>query len=115
MPDYDGVRIRITSDESLITELEKELRDADLPILSSGVVQSPGTLALDFGTVASLVTMASTLFFNGPIVPALLRLLRKNKKHRIIIDGPEKRIEIEWHSAITAEEIRDTLKQLATL
>jgi hypothetical protein len=108
-----GVRIRITSEESLITELAEELRRSDLPILSSGVVESPGRLALDFDTVASIVTVVTGL--SGPIGPALLGRLRKHKKTRVIVDGPEKRVEIEWHKAITAEEVNRALKIVSTL
>jgi hypothetical protein len=115
VPAYEGTRIRITSEESLITALEEMLRDENLPVLSSGVVERPGRLALDFDTVSSVVTLASTLFFSGPIIPSLLKLLRKHKKTRIIVDGPEKRIEIEWHSAITEDEIRKVLEQVAAL
>ena len=110
-----GIRIRITSEESLIAELEQMLRDEDLPILSSGVVENPGKLALDFDTVSSIVTSVSALFFSGPIIPGLLGLLRKNKKHRILIDGPRKRIEITWHSDVTEAEISDALRQAAAI
>lgn len=110
-----GTRIRITSEEAVIADLEQVLREADLPVLSSGTVDSPGRLALDFDTVSSIVTMASTLFFSGPIVPALLRLLKKHKKTRIIVDGPRKRIEIEWHSAASEDEIRQALQEAAAI
>ena len=115
MSEHGGTRIRITSEESLITELEGKLRDENLPILSSGIVERPGRLALDFDTASSIVLMASALFFNGPIIPELLHLLHKHRKSRIIVDGPDKRVEIEWHSDITEEDIRRALKQVATL
>ena len=110
-----GTRLRITSEEAIIADLEKVLREEDLPVLSSGTVDNPGRLALDFDTVSSIVTMASTLFFSGPIVPSLLRLLKKNKKSRIIVDGPRKRIEIEWHVDVSEEEIRQALRDAAAI
>lgn len=110
-----GTRLRITSEEAIIADLEKVLREEDLPVLSSGAVDNPGRLALDFDTVASVVTMASTLFFSGPIVPSLLGLLKKHKKSRIIIDGPRKRIEIEWHADVTEDEIRQALHDAAAI
>jgi hypothetical protein len=110
-----GVRLRITSEESIIAELEQVLRDENLPVLSSGAVENPGRLALDFDTVSSIVTSVSALFFSGPIVPGLLGLLRKNKKSRIIVDGPRKRIEITWHSEVTEAEISDALRQAAAI
>jgi hypothetical protein len=106
-----GPRIRITSEELVIADLEQVLRKEQLPVLSSGVVENPGRLALDFGTVSSVVTVASALFFSGPIVPELLHLLRKHRKHRIIIDGPRKRVEIEWRPDITEEDIRKALRE----
>jgi hypothetical protein len=110
-----GTRIRITSEEALIADLEEMLREENFPILSSGTVENPGRLALDFDTISSIVTTVSALFFSGPIVPGLLRLLRKNKGSRIIIDGPRKRIEIEWHSDVTEDEISNALRQAATI
>ena len=110
-----GVRIRITSDQKVVAELESVLRDEDLPVLSSGPVESPGRLALDFDTVASVVTMTSTLLFNGAIVPNLLRLVRHDRTRRIIVDGPDKRVEIEYRDGITEDDIRRDLRIIAEL
>jgi hypothetical protein len=106
MEDQTGPRLQIIGDKDTISGVVQLLKDEEIRLISHGPVQDPGRLALDFETVGSVVAIASTLFFQGPIVPQILSLLRKSghKKggQELIIQGPGGRFELT-----TADELSD--------
>jgi hypothetical protein len=98
MEDQAGARIQILGDAETVGGIVELLESEGLRVVSHGPVDDPGRLALDLETIGSVVTIASTLFFQGPIVPQILHLLRRRGRQkdeqRLILQGPGGRFEL---------------------
>jgi hypothetical protein len=107
--------IRIQSDPDVMTEIEALLRADDagsegVESVQIATVESDG-MGADFGVeiLAALLAIVSHLFFDGPIVPKLYKLLRKHRGKRVTIDTETRKITIEVTDDFTLEQLKALL------
>lgn len=109
------MEVRFVSDAEFIAELEAELRgdSAGFEIESVEQEENPEVFGFDFGLAVVLIGLASDLFFEEPLVPMLVRLIRRRAPRRIRIDTPLGTATFEPGSDMSEEEIREAVKRLA--
>ncbi len=89
-------------------------------VISSGPVEDPGRLSMDLGTAASVISAATPLFFEGPVIPQIWRLLRSKSattdaesQDSLVLRGPGGRFVVDAPQNMTVEELV-VLYRLAT-
>ncbi len=105
MSSGDGPRISMMSDPETIDEIARILESAGLPVVARKPVDDPGRIAFDLGTVETLVTIATGLFFSGPVIPAIWKWLRSGSDRVLVFDGITRRIEVTGGPELTQEEL----------
>ncbi|MET8138680.1 hypothetical protein ABZU32_00080 [Sphaerisporangium sp. NPDC005288] len=99
-------RVRILADEETASFLAEELTGAGETVVDRAPVADPGRLALDLGTVESIVALVSALFIEGPIITRLWERMRSGKTQKLVFEGPLRKVTIEAKSDLTQEEIK---------
>ncbi|MEZ0075405.1 hypothetical protein [Planotetraspora sp. GP83] len=99
-------RIRMLSDEETVSFLVEGVTNSGGRVVSRAPVADPGRLALDLSTVESVIAIVSALFIDGPIIPQLLERLRSGKSHKVVFEGPLRKITIEGREGLTEEELK---------
>ncbi|MGN6216114.1 MAG: hypothetical protein ACTHN7_04035 [Solirubrobacterales bacterium] len=108
------MQVRFASDQEFIEALSAELSQdpVDFEVKSVRVEEDPSVLGFDFETIAVLIGLASDLFLEEPLVPLLVRLIRRQPPRRIRIDTPLGTTTFEPRKDMSEEEIRAALRRL---
>lgn len=105
MTSSNGPRISMMSDPGTIDEIALILESAGLPVVVRRPVDDPGRLAFDLGTVEALITIATGLFFTGPVIPAIWKWLHSDSERVLVVDGTARRIEVTGGPELTQEQL----------
>jgi hypothetical protein len=106
MPAETSVRFR--GDLELISEIEQLLDDSgEAEVIEFQAEEDSGT-GTEFGIeiIATVVGLVSDLFFDGPIVPALVQVFRKKPGSKITIETPRGSIVVTTSGDFTKEQLR---------
>ena len=107
------IELRFLSERLFVESLEDALSgQSSVNVQKSQVVSDPTDLNLDLGTVSAVVATMSSLFFEGPIVPTLARVLRRTTPRKVRIESPFGTVTFEPSSDVSDVEIRAWLKRL---
>lgn len=111
----DGTGIRIQGEPDVIGELAAALEPADgVDVLRVETDDTAG-IGADFAleTVATLIAIASGLFVDGPLVPALWGILRKHRGTTISVETPTRTVTVRSDADLSEESVRAILAALA--
>jgi hypothetical protein len=111
----DGRAIRIQGDSVVVEEIAALIQASeDAQYLRTEQDDSAG-IGADFAleTVATVIAIASALFFDGPIVPKLYAVLRRHRGTRISIETPTCSVSVEVTGDLSEESLRKALAELA--
>jgi|SRR5215471_6780771 len=82
--------LRFVSDREFVAELESDLLST--PTVTAEVerrpVTDPGTLGFDMRDLDTLLATVHYLSIIGPLVPLLLKVIRRKPPRRILIESP---------------------------
>lgn len=107
--------VRLQGDPALMEEVEALLSDSDeIEVTSSDSGQGGEGLDFDIATLATIVGLVSSLFFDSAIVPSLWKALRRHKGSSIVIETPLRTVKITSTEELTEEEVRQLLMTLMT-
>lgn len=108
------MQVRIAAEKDFIDELAAELEEGQdgFDVKSVAVEENPAVLGFDFGIIAVLIGLASDLFLEEPLVPLLLRTIKRRPTRRIRIDTPLGTTTFEPRADMSEEEIREALRRL---
>lgn len=112
----DGRPIRIQGDPAVVEEVAALVKESEEAEYVRTEQDDSGGIGADFAleTVATVIAIASTLFFDGAIVPKLYALLRRHRGTRISIETPTRSVTIEVTGDLSEESLRKVLSELAT-
>ena len=108
------VEVRLLSEEAFAAALAAEITDAGGGIQLEAVElqKDSSSLGFDLGTIAAVIAVVQGLAVDGPLVPALLRALRREKPRKIVISTPFSTITYEPTESPTEEEVRQVVTRL---
>lgn len=111
----EGIATRVLGEPAVIEEISELVRESDEAELVRVEQIDSGGIGADFdlNTTASLVTIASFLFFEGGIVPKLWSILRRHPGTKVTIETPTRTVSIESTEALTPEALGTILGALA--
>jgi hypothetical protein len=112
------VTLEFGGNEEFIAALAAELAGArreDARVVSRGVVEDATELSLSLDTVEALVAIISQLFFNGPLVPALLHAFRKSANAHCHVRGPAGEFTFVPPPDMTDDQVREVLHRLVDM
>jgi hypothetical protein len=112
-PDLEtGTEIKFAGEAEFVDALAEEAAaTGGFEVVSKGEETDPGDLGFDFATIAALVGLVSNLV--GPLVPALVKAIRRTKPRKIQITTPYGTITYEPTEDPTEDEVREVLRKLA--
>ncbi|WP_030722428.1 hypothetical protein [Streptomyces sp. NRRL F-2580] len=110
----DGRPIRIQGDPDVIKEIEALMRESDDAQYLRTEEDDSGGIGADFelDTVATIIGIASSLFFDGPIIPKLYGILRRHRGTRISVETPTGSVSITASGDFSEESLRRALWEL---
>jgi hypothetical protein len=109
------LELSFTGEPAFVEAVAAELSGDGMQVVGQAEVQEATDLNFDLASVAALVTIVQMSFFEGPLVPALLRVFRRTRPQRIKISSPFGEVTLEPSVTMTDEELRATMLKLATL
>ena len=112
----EGYPVRIQGDPAVIGDIT-ELLDESSEAQSVRVDEdSTGGIGADFAleTIATITAIVSSLFFQKPIVPSLLAILRKKEGTKITIESPVRTVTIQSNRALTPAALEDIIGAVLT-
>lgn len=111
----NGRAIRIQGPPLVIAEVAALVQAADDAEYLRTELDDSGGIGADFGleTVATVIAIASALFFDGPVVPKLYSVLRRHRGSRISIETPTRSVSIEIAGDFSQDSLRKVLQELA--
>jgi hypothetical protein len=110
----DGVAVRIQGEPDVIGEISEVVKASDKAEFVRAEQDDTGGIGADFvlETVATIVIIASGLFFDEPIVPKLWGILRRHRGTKIMIETPTQTVTIESTGELTKESLQTALNAL---
>jgi|GEM_PF-4283534 len=111
-----GRAIRIQGDPSVIEEIAALIEESDDAKYLRTEQDDSGGIGADFvlETIATVIAIASNLFFDGPIVPKLFTVLRRHPGTRISIETPTRTVSITSTGSLSEESLQNILRELTT-
>lgn len=110
----DETPIRIQGDPEVIEEIAALVRSSSHARFVRVEQDDQGGIGADFvlETVATLIAIASGLFFEKPILPNLYKLLNRHKGTTITIETPTQTVSIESTKDLSLESLKAVLDAL---
>ncbi|MFF4427121.1 hypothetical protein ACFY04_41355 [Streptomyces sp. NPDC001549] len=110
----DGRPMRIQGDPDVIEEIAALVRESDVAEYMRTEEDDSGGIGADFNleAVATLIGIASSLFFEGPIVPKLYGILRRRPGARISVETPTGSVSIKVTGDFSEESLYRALSEL---
>jgi hypothetical protein len=107
--------VRFRGDPELVEEVARLLETSDGAQILARNTETDDDTGVDFdlSSVIEVVGLVSTLFFSGPIVPSLLRALRRNPGSKITIETPTRTVSIVSSTELHPDEVRRLIESLA--
>lgn len=108
--------MKFMSDAAFIDALAEEF--ADDPEIEASEVRKetdPSNLALDIGVVVSIVTIVKFALIDGPLVPKIIRALKRARPKEVLIKTPSRTVRIEYTDDLDEKELRDVLRHAVEL
>jgi hypothetical protein len=106
--------VRISGEPAIIEELTGVLRkQSEFDVVDVKIVEND-EVSLDFNIelVATVVGLASSLFFDRAIVPTLWSVLRKRRDTTITIESPTATVTIKATAGLTEAQIEKVIAGL---
>lgn len=109
-----GRAIRIQGDPAVVEDIAALIQENDDAQYIRTELDDSGGIGADFilETIATLIAIASALFFDGPIVPQLYSVLHRHRGTRISIETSGKTVVIKIDGDFSEEKLRNILIEL---
>ena len=111
----DGRSIRIQGHAVVIAEIAELLQASDGAEYLRTEEDDSGGIGADFAleTVATLIAIASALFFDGPIVPKLYAILHRHRGTHVSIETSTRSVSVDVNGDLSEAALRKVLDELA--
>jgi hypothetical protein len=108
--------VRFRGDPELVEEVARLMEASDGAQVLSRKTERDSDTGVDFdlSLVMEVVGFVSALFFSGPIVPSLVKALRKKPGSKITIETPTRTVSIVSSTELSDDEVRRLIASLAT-
>jgi hypothetical protein len=110
----DGTAMRIQGDPDVISEITELIKDSNAVKFIRVEQDDSGGVGADFilETIATVIAIASSLFFDEPIVPKLWEILHRHKGTKITVETPTQTLTIESSGDLSIESLQTALSAL---